>query len=223
VKTLARRLPRSAMQSFRQRPCRIRCRVRKEKFPQRPATASRLERTEHCCTPLDGYGGQSPHSRGDAQTTDRTLRTGKAAFERVAAASRRHRSHPDCPDQQPLPCGVGYQPLFGSQPLCFPAAATQNLCRSALHLPRREADRHPHPQLRPAPGHRRSRARQGTARSAPCSTRRQTAAALLWPLSPCRRVLPPALRPSPFTPPPTNPQQNIFFFTIFCSTRHHHT
>ena len=81
-------------------------------------------------------------------------------------------------DQQPLPCGVGYQPLFGSQPLCFPAAATQNLCRSALHLPRREVDRHPHPQLRPAPGLRRSRARQGTARSAPGSTRRQTAAAL---------------------------------------------
>ena len=48
---------------------------------------------------------------------------------------------------------------------------TQNLCRSALHLPRREADRRPHPQLRPAPGFRRSRARQGTARSAPGSTR----------------------------------------------------
>src|SRR5208283_812106 len=159
---------------------------------QRPATASRLERTEHCCTPLDGYGCQCPHSRGNAQTTERTLRTGKAAFKRVAAASRRHRSHPDCTNQQPLPCGVGYQPLFGSQPLCFPAAATQNLCRSALHLPRREADRHPHPQLRPASGLRRSRARQGTARSAPGSTRGQTAAALLWPLSPCRRVLPPA-------------------------------
>src|SRR5206468_7509050 len=93
----------------RKRPCRIGCRVRKEEFPQRPATASRLERTEHCCTPLDGYGCQCPHSRGNAQTTDRTLRTGKAAFERVAAASRRHRSHPDCTDQQPLPCGVGYQ------------------------------------------------------------------------------------------------------------------
>ena len=88
-------------------------------------------------------------------------------------------------DQQPLPCGARYQSLFGSQPLCFPAAATQNLCRSALHLSRREAGRHPHPQLRPAPGLRKSRPRQGAARSAPCSPRRQTAAALLCPLSPC--------------------------------------
>ena len=36
-----------------------------------------------------------------------------------------------------LPCGVGYQPLFGSQPLCFPVAATQNPCRSALRAERK--------------------------------------------------------------------------------------
>src|SRR5208283_4040250 len=50
----------------------------------------------------DGYGCQCPHSRGNAQTTERTLRTGKAAFKRVAAASRRHRSHPDYSNQQLL-------------------------------------------------------------------------------------------------------------------------
>src|ERR1700737_3632755 len=69
---------------------------------------------------------------GKHTKTRPTFRPGKAAFERAAAPSRRHRSHPDCTDQQPLPCGVGYQPLFvpslyASQPLLLKTFADR-LC-----------------------------------------------------------------------------------------------
>ena len=128
----------------------------KEELPRRPATASRLEHTEHCGPPLDRYGSQYPNSQGNTQTTQRTLRAGKAAFERVAATS------PPIPESSGLyrpaaasvwcwiPTRYSVPSLYASQSLLLKTFADR-LC--IYHGEKLIASQ---PQLRPAPGLRRS-------------------------------------------------------------------